>query len=88
MVALTVPLPRVSFAFASMTALRACSSFSTYRPVPLKVSATGPSLTFTVPVNVSPSVPVSFAPGMHGATFSGFSKAVHTSSTGAGTDRV
>ena len=86
-VAFTVPLPRVSFAAALSTARRACSSCSVNVPVPLYSSAIGPTLTFTVPVNESPSTPVRVAPGTHGATRSGSSSAGHTTSIGAGTDR-
>jgi hypothetical protein len=54
-VARAVPGLRLSRPDASMTARRAASSRSTKRPVPLYSKVIGPSLTFTVPVNVSPS---------------------------------
>jgi hypothetical protein len=85
-VAFTVPLPRESLAAALSTARRACSSRSVNVPVPLYSSTMGPTFTFMVPVNESPSTPVRVAPGMHGATRSGSSSAPQTTSIGAGTD--
>ena len=54
-VAPAVPLPRLSLPLASTTKRRAVSSFSVNVPLPLYTSAIGPSLTFTEPLNVSPS---------------------------------
>src|SRR5699024_5676095 len=84
-VADAVPAPLASLPDASITSLRACSSFSWNSPEPLYKRLTGPSLTFTDPLNVSPSTLVNVAPGMHGATRCGSSIASHTCSTGADT---
>src|SRR5699024_1844200 len=57
-VADAVPAPLASLPDASITSLRACSSFSRNSPDPLYKRLTGPSLTFTDPLNVSPSTSV------------------------------
>ncbi len=84
-VAAAVPAPRASLPEALMTILRSSAFFSRNSPFPLYSRETGPSLTFTVPLNVSPSTEVRVAPGMQGATRSASSTAFHTSSMGAGT---
>ena len=51
--------------------------------MPLYVNEMGPSLTLTVPANVSPSYSVRVAPGKHGAIVSGVFSASHAFSIGA-----
>src|SRR5690606_4037838 len=50
-----VPAPRTSLPAALITSFLACSSLSTYEPLPLYLRLTGPSLTCTVAEKSSPS---------------------------------
>ena len=70
---------RLSLPFASITNLRAASSFSRKVPVPVYTSAIGPSLTLQVPLKSLPATSVTVAPGKQPATDSMSSKVCQVS---------
>lgn len=77
-----LPWPRASRPRARSTAVRLPASCSSKAAVPLYWTVTGPTFTFTRPLYVSPSRPVSWAPGMHGAIRSTSVSSAHAWSGG------